>query len=474
MTKEEVLAIVQGNEWNIQVFNGTPLYLMCAASRSGWMLEDVFGVGYTHFFYLFENNRAHMYYDEKDWAKVCDAYFRSITSLEQLNDLMGKRRQNYQDLVEETRREEGLEKMSDDRLVGYAGRLCNRLTAAVGYSHAIEGITFGSEKRLRVILKKKRAHVSEEVFGILCTPVAASFLLAAQQELWSLRGLRGSAQQVGIEEFLSKFGWIENTYLGAKNLSNQDVMERAKLIKEKPDLNSAERVREQKETWLDDLEFTDGERFVVETIETCFHWQDDRKKYILQTIDVLDPVIELVAKRFSLAVGDLKFATAEELLAENLKDPDFESRLKLRRSNSAFYSRPDADLIFVGTDYKFLARELDVVIDTDIQNLRGVVAAAGVARGVVRVCESVSDIDKVQNGEILVASMTRPEYLPAMQKAAAFVTDEGGITSHAAIVARELNKPCIIGTKYATRVLKDGDEVEVDADSGVVRKISNV
>ena len=69
--------------------------------------------------------------------------------------------------------------------------------------------------------------------------------------------------------------------------------------------------------------------------------------------------------------------------------------------------------------------------------------------------------------------MTMPRYLPAMVRAAAFVTDEGGITCHAAIIAREMRKPCIIGTKIATQVLKDGDMVEVDADNGVVRKINN-
>jgi pyruvate,water dikinase len=67
--------------------------------------------------------------------------------------------------------------------------------------------------------------------------------------------------------------------------------------------------------------------------------------------------------------------------------------------------------------------------------------------------------------------MTRPEYVPLMRLALAIVTDEGGITCHAAIVSRELKKPCIIGTKIATQVLHDGDLVEVDADAGVVRVI---
>jgi phosphohistidine swiveling domain-containing protein len=76
-----------------------------------------------------------------------------------------------------------------------------------------------------------------------------------------------------------------------------------------------------------------------------------------------------------------------------------------------------------------------------------------------------------QPGEILLAPMTSPEYVFAMRKAAAVITDAGGLTSHAAIVSRELGIPCIVGTKVATKVFKDGDRVEVDITKGIARRI---
>lgn len=82
-------------------------------------------------------------------------------------------------------------------------------------------------------------------------------------------------------------------------------------------------------------------------------------------------------------------------------------------------------------------------------------------------CEK--DANNLTPGEILVSTMTQPELMKGMINAAAFITDEGGLLCHAAIIARELRKPCIIGTKIATKVLEDGDLVEVDADNGVVR-----
>ncbi len=107
----------------------------------------------------------------------------------------------------------------------------------------------------------------------------------------------------------------------------------------------------------------------------------------------------------------------------------------------------------------------------NIQELQGQTAFAGKASGRVRIIRCRQDMDEFQNGEVLIAPMTEPSYLPIMKRAAAFVTNEGGTLCHAAIVSRELEKPCIIGTKHATHVFTDGDMVEIDAEQGVVRKV---
>ena len=110
-------------------------------------------------------------------------------------------------------------------------------------------------------------------------------------------------------------------------------------------------------------------------------------------------------------------------------------------------------------------------VDKNITEFHGQSASLGIVRGVVRIVKKQSDMSKINSGDVLVSPMTTPDFLPAMQKAIAFVTDEGGITCHAAIVAREMKKPCIIDTKIAKQVLKDGDMVEVDADKGIVKII---
>ncbi|MFH0829454.1 MAG: PEP-utilizing enzyme [Candidatus Kerfeldbacteria bacterium] len=102
--------------------------------------------------------------------------------------------------------------------------------------------------------------------------------------------------------------------------------------------------------------------------------------------------------------------------------------------------------------------------------LNGTVAMAGrLVRARAQIVLNRDDVARFSKRRILVTTMTTPDFLPIMKQASAIVTDEGGITCHAAIVSRELRIPCVIGTKIATKIIKNGDRVEVDANRGIVR-----
>jgi pyruvate,water dikinase len=111
---------------------------------------------------------------------------------------------------------------------------------------------------------------------------------------------------------------------------------------------------------------------------------------------------------------------------------------------------------------------------TSLEKARVVVKGIAAGRratgtGVAKVAPTVEDASKLmQKGDILVTTMTNPDYVPFMRIASAIVTDKGGVTAHAAIVSRELGIPCIVGTEIATKVMKTGQEYTVDASSGVV------
>ncbi len=102
--------------------------------------------------------------------------------------------------------------------------------------------------------------------------------------------------------------------------------------------------------------------------------------------------------------------------------------------------------------------------------LRGFGASPGIATGIARILHGAAEMEKLKAGEVLVTSMTTPDMVPAMSQASAIVTDEGGMTCHAAIVSRELGVPCVVGTREATATLTDGMEVTVDGKAGLVFK----
>lgn len=109
---------------------------------------------------------------------------------------------------------------------------------------------------------------------------------------------------------------------------------------------------------------------------------------------------------------------------------------------------------------------------SDDNLIRGRPATLGIAMGKVKIVLSEKDFDSFKEGNILVAKTLTPNFLPVIAKSLAIVTDFGGVTSHAAVVSRELGKICIVGTENATKLLKDGDIVEVNANKGYVKKLN--
>ncbi|MBZ9578141.1 hypothetical protein KJA13_03930 [Patescibacteria group bacterium] len=179
-----------------------------------------------------------------------------------------------------------------------------------------------------------------------------------------------------------------------------------------------------------------------------------------------------ISKRLNLTLEQTLFLNEEEI--ENLlngkisiKAVDLDKRIK----NSVYLTK-DSEVNLI-TDKKTI-NIIDKTLkkgEKEINELKGMGVSEGTTKGKVSIILSNNDFDKFKEGEILVTSATRPDFVPIMKKAKGVITDEGGMLSHAAIVSRELHKPCVVGTIKATRALKNGDLVEVDANKGIVKII---
>ena len=181
-------------------------------------------------------------------------------------------------------------------------------------------------------------------------------------------------------------------------------------------------------------------------------------------------IIKKSLKKLYPELGDL----TRVLRLKEIADNNIPSINVLRKRNEGYFFVNKK--LYVGKSRASIEKMLNIKLeqktsDKNVKIIKGNTAFKGVVRGCVKVLYGTSEMNKVNVGDIIVAPMTLPDLLSAMKKAVAFITDEGGISCHAAIIAREMKKPCIVGTKIATQVLKDGDLVEVDADNGIVKII---
>jgi phosphoenolpyruvate synthase/pyruvate phosphate dikinase len=278
--------------------------------------------------------------------------------------------------------------------------------------------------------------------------------------------LRNGELKKRIEEHTIKFGWMgvsDNSLLGNPWKDDYFIEKIKEIENSEEKLKILATIREKEtETYK---KFVGGlDKDLVEdaqVLQDFIYLRTYRITALKKAQINIKPLIKEISKRFDIAFEDIVWFKPEEIesLLIDGKIPDFE-----RRKNGYTVTRENGVVRLEGS----IGHAEDV---KPVETIKGVAANKGKAEGVVKIIYSAKDVDKMEKGNILVTRMTVPDMIMAIEKAAAIVTDEGGITSHAVIISRELGKPCVIATKIATKVLKDGDRVRVDAENGIVERL---
>lgn len=228
---------------------------------------------------------------------------------------------------------------------------------------------------------------------------------------------------------------------------------------------------------------------------------DRRKMLVMMTNGALTRLLSQVSDQVGVESGLLGYLIPQELRSFIAAPARYEDRLRARRESFLVYqadfgvldefaeARSEVGPVSL-MDGPYLAEGAKQVSDTLTRlstrlnliehspavatEIRGTVVFrpedGSLVRGRVAVVRD-PQVDGIELGDILVASSTTPDFMAAIHKCSAIVTDWGGLTSHAAITARELRKPCIIGTNFASSVLRSGDEVEIDTNAGLIRRV---
>jgi len=226
-----------------------------------------------------------------------------------------------------------------------------------------------------------------------------------------------------------------------------------------------------------------GEKIVQGSI-TPDHYEVDRQSWEILSVKGVDQKIEMVKK--GNRTYDAKVPKSRVKTRKLTREQVVEVAKMGKKLHQHYFFPQDIEwAIEDGKLYIVQTRPITTIDTTDRKiasqgannknlNPKGKLVAAGetaspgIATGIVNILKSARDIKKVKAGDILVTDMTTPDFVPAMKKAVAIVTNKGGQTSHAAIVSRELGVPCIVGTKNATTKLKQGKVVTVDATEGKI------
>ncbi len=273
------------------------------------------------------------------------------------------------------------------------------------------------------------------------------------------------------ENFMKEYGRFQNSYLWVnKNITK-------KWLK-----NYYESLLESKNNESEEVSVTNiPEKYksLVDVAWKAIIYQDNKKKLWLIAYEIMDKRLLSVSMKTGIPFEDFLRLTVDEILSYNLDSEDSINELKkklLKYKNSGVRRWIMIDNWYIDIDKEFWDKVVEInSIKSELKEIKWIVWNKWKIVGRAKIVLSIKkDWNKLKSWDILVTWMIRPEFLPLMQKAGAFVTDEWWITCHAAIVSRELWKPCIIWTKIATQVLKDWDLVEVDADNWVVRILDSV
>jgi phosphohistidine swiveling domain-containing protein len=460
--------------WLTQGLNGVPLYLTTASS-SGHRMKKYLGFDYSPYLFYYKNNYAEGSYDAADfpklWRIIKRRMYGNFSYLIKIRGQYNKIFNVYEPWFKIIR-SSNIKKFSDQQLLSWFIKAGHCLIESIDLSHVIEIVSIGLEADLKKHLEKKYSTTEvNKKMQTLANFYKPSFINQEEADLKSLAGLKGGILKRRLSQHASKYYWFRTNYTGSEIVDAKYLLYRLKqLIKQKAVTRSVNKYFFSSQ----DSHFGKYIKLIVEVAD----WQDQRKVNIFKAIYHTQIIINEIGRRLSIPIIDLQYLAAFELLKlKKLNDlKKLHTTLKERRRGCFDWISYEKEILVSGQEFKLLEKFYHSVrtrIDSTTLTIEGTVASSGRVIGWVRVCKSLRDISKIKSGDIMVTSMTRPEYLSAMKKAAAIVTDEGGITCHAAIVSRELGIPCIIGTKIATKALKSGDYVEVNANHGVVNILSN-
>ncbi len=469
------------------------------------------GKGFTYCVFMHEKDYAHQILSVPESIEVCKEQLRILhtnpTHIDHFLKEWNVRVERLQDTINRLDFID-LEKCSQEKLLAEFEKLnestrdfWNITLTIEPYSPFLDSVYYPQFEK-----KIGNPQKARESFAVLTTPVQFSFIGEERRDLIHLMvdhlhkpAERKAMLEMEASDFLAQkrkedprfyeelvkhqqnYYWIQNSYGEWTILSISDFLQFMKdalkshsihdLKEEWQRMKNTQPLVEKQKRLISELQLDPQTVAEIQFIQHITWLRDERKKMALQMLHCQFRFIHEFSRRTSLEPKLVAHAFTEEIPA--ILNRSFPlSLLEERRTLSFFLTRNGRHRSFVvGNEAEILKHRIfGSKTKQSNEAIHGIVASRGpesVVTGKVKVILTPKD-QTISTDEILVTSMTRPDFVPLMKNAKAIITNEGGITCHAAIVSREMNKPCVIGTQFATKALQTGDEVEMRMNHGII------
>lgn len=452
--------------------------------------ETICGQSFANIYFLFDNGFVSAFYPTKEWSKIGSLIVKKVIKNQDLISNID---------IEQKKRGKKL-KLLSHKITGILKNKKITVSEMNKFSEAIKnewlsynnlelcwyiGADFLKEYIMDQLGKLRGRMISDEELQLITTPAENTF--SADEEIEILKAAirvkkDGSINLIKeIRNLSDKYYWIPFGYDGPiiynqthyRNILDEMVSQKSlkDLEGELALLESRNKILIKKQQKIfDKYQIKNSLRRLFSDLNTMTMMADKRKEYTSYGHIAYDALLDCYAQKLKISKEKLKYLDIAEIL-NNLDKGSKIKQVYKQRKNYCLIGIENHRL-FIDVDAK--AQEfIKLIIEEKESNfVRGVIASKGaknIIKSTVKILFTSKDLVKVEKGDIVVSPMTTPEFVFALRKASAIITDEGGITCHAAIISRELNIPCIIGTKNATKVFCDGDIIEMDANEGVAK-----
>ncbi|HLD31600.1 MAG TPA: PEP-utilizing enzyme [Patescibacteria group bacterium] len=285
-----------------------------------------------------------------------------------------------------------------------------------------------------------------------------------------------------LEKHTEKYDWVYFVYRGPKYKAEdflgflREYIRQGTKAKEKLEANRQERrdIEKKQRQYLKQLHPTAAEKAFLRFAGRLVWSKPRRKDLQSRSYSHLENLHKELARRLCLTLNQVRSLPLDQVgpaLRTGQVDTDY-----LNAIYDFHVCLPEKEGIRIlagaaGREYFQKEITAEQGNRNTVRILSGNCAQVGTVKGRVRIINRPEEMEKMQDGDVLVSVATTPSLVPAIRRAGAIVTDEGGLTCHASIVSREFKIPCVVGTKIATQVLQDGQMVKVDADKGIVEVV---